>query len=307
LAPIVAAAKELWVKALGAGDPRLAILDQVSVLVSDLPDQMLAATTGTTIVLDSNAAGWGWFVDPTPLGNSEFPIALSSGVYAATPSSPAYGHMDLLTTLVHELGNVMGFAEDQGQDVTGATLQAGTRRIPVPSEVLAVTTAANASTVFNPPATTTAFDAPSSSNGNGVGPNIALGLSASSLPGSLPASSIVLPSNTATPGSFVGIDAPLTASLGGDLSGSTPVLPFVAGADPSPTEHHSRALNTPAARPDVSEAPRINWGSTRVDAFDGVGSSSDSQDWADDFLNHLGQNAAQRNPNAGIRVQAPLG
>ena len=28
--------------------------------------------------------------------------------------------MDVLTTLVHEFGNAMGFAEDQGQDVSGA-------------------------------------------------------------------------------------------------------------------------------------------------------------------------------------------
>ena len=130
LAPTFAAAKELWTQALGAGDPRLAILDQVKILISSLPDRLLGATTGTTIVLDSTAAGWGWFVDPTPLANSEFGIALSNGVYAATPGSPAYGHMDLLTTLIHELGNAMGFAEDQGQDVTGATLQAGVRRIP---------------------------------------------------------------------------------------------------------------------------------------------------------------------------------
>ena len=88
LAPTFAAAKELWTQALGAGDPRLAILDQVKILISSLPDRLLGATTGTTIVLDSTAAGWGWFVDPTPLANSEFRIALSNGVYAATPGEP---------------------------------------------------------------------------------------------------------------------------------------------------------------------------------------------------------------------------
>lgn len=104
-------------------------------LVSDLPGQLLGATTGDTIVLDGTAAGYGWFVDPTPLGNHEFPLALANGVFAASPGSAAYGRMDLLTTVLHELGNAMGFAEDLGQDVTGATLQAGVRRLPTSADV----------------------------------------------------------------------------------------------------------------------------------------------------------------------------
>jgi hypothetical protein len=175
LATIVAAATRLWTDALGAGDPRLAILDQVTVLVGDLSDGLLGATTGTTIVIDGNAAGWGWFADATPLGNSEFAIALGNGVFAANPASPAYGHMDLLSTVLHELGNAMGFAEDAGQDVTGATLPAGVRRLPtaagapatvaalaaadVPSSAAAVATSAVANT-----AAMAAADVPSSAS-----------------------------------------------------------------------------------------------------------------------------------------------
>src|SRR5262249_35739808 len=80
LQPIIAAAEPLWTAALGAGDPRLAIFDQVTFLISELDGGLLGATTGTTIVLDPNAAGWGWFIDPTPLGNSEFAIRLAAGV-----------------------------------------------------------------------------------------------------------------------------------------------------------------------------------------------------------------------------------
>jgi len=39
--------------------------------------------------------------------------------------------MDLLTTVVHELGNAMGFPEDHGHDVMGMVLQAGERRVPM--------------------------------------------------------------------------------------------------------------------------------------------------------------------------------
>ena len=130
LDPIVAAAKQLWTTALGAGDPRLAVLDQVTVLAGNLPSGMLGETTGTQIVIDRSAQGWGWFVDPTPNDNSEFAIRLSSEALAASPSSPAAGRMDLLTTVVHELGNAMGFPEDRGHDVMGMVLQAGERRVP---------------------------------------------------------------------------------------------------------------------------------------------------------------------------------
>jgi Ca2+-binding RTX toxin-like protein len=128
---IVAAAKQLWITALGAGDPRLAVLDQVTVLAGNLPNGMLGETTGTQIVIDRSAQGWGWFVDPTPNDNSEFAIRLSREALAASPSSPAAGRMDLLTTVVHELGNAMGFPEDHGHDVMGMVLQAGERRVPM--------------------------------------------------------------------------------------------------------------------------------------------------------------------------------
>src|SRR5262249_60418790 len=112
-------------------------------LDSCLPDNLLGAAAGTSMVLDSPAAGWGWFVDRTPLGNREFPIVLANGAFAADPGSPAYHRIDLLTTVLHELGNAMGFAEDQGQDVTGATLEAGVGRIPRAGTALSCTPAAD--------------------------------------------------------------------------------------------------------------------------------------------------------------------
>src|SRR5205823_6416143 len=83
------------------------------------------------IIIDSSAAGWGWFVDPTQDENSEFQIRFTDAAFGANSGSPAFGRMDLLSTVLHEMGNAMGFAEDQGQDVAGMTLQAGERRVPV--------------------------------------------------------------------------------------------------------------------------------------------------------------------------------
>jgi hypothetical protein len=89
-------------------------------------------------------------------------------------------------------------------------------------------------------------------------------------------------------GSFVSL-------TGGKASGH-PVA--AADVDAPPPERHS---SRPSDRGDA--APIINW-DNRIDAVGEVarGPSAGSQEWLDDFLNHLGQNESQRNPNAGLRV-----
>ena len=64
---IVAEAVARW-EALGA-DPK--ILAGLNVRVASLGDATLSAEYGNQIRID-NAAGWGWFVDPTPGDDSEF-------------------------------------------------------------------------------------------------------------------------------------------------------------------------------------------------------------------------------------------
>jgi len=51
---------------------QLALLNQATINIADLADGYLALTLGTTITLDTDAAGYGWFVDPTPFTNEEF-------------------------------------------------------------------------------------------------------------------------------------------------------------------------------------------------------------------------------------------
>src|SRR6185437_3997134 len=86
LAPIVAEAEQLWISALGADDARIAVLNGITIDVGDLPDGALGVTEGNHIHIDSDASGWGWFIDPTPGDNSEFRTALSGGVFTADPS-----------------------------------------------------------------------------------------------------------------------------------------------------------------------------------------------------------------------------
>jgi hypothetical protein len=57
------------------------------------------ASAGYTIWLDANAAGWGWFLDPTPSIDSAF----------TTPGNQdEQNRKDLLTVLEHEIGYRMG-------------------------------------------------------------------------------------------------------------------------------------------------------------------------------------------------------
>jgi hypothetical protein len=52
------------------------------------------------------------------------------GESVASPSSPAWGQMDLLTVFAHEFVHVLGLGDDGGDDLMGESLPSGTRRLP---------------------------------------------------------------------------------------------------------------------------------------------------------------------------------
>ncbi|MEZ6079781.1 MAG: GEVED domain-containing protein [Pirellulaceae bacterium] len=106
-------------------------LATIDILFSDLPNDQLAATQGNFIVLDTNAAGHGWFVDGTPNDNSEFTLDASGALLANT--SNARGHIDALTVIMHELGHVLGEADQpngSANPVMSGSLSPGLRRLP---------------------------------------------------------------------------------------------------------------------------------------------------------------------------------
>ena len=83
-----------------------------------------------TVQISASAAGYGWFVDPTPLRDEEF----SPGTpLVALPGSPAAGKMDLLTAVLHEMGQLAGSADDRMAD----TLAPGTRQVDALDQVFA--------------------------------------------------------------------------------------------------------------------------------------------------------------------------
>jgi probable HAF family extracellular repeat protein len=97
-------------------------LSNVRVQIADLPGNLLGEASGNTIRIDQNAAGWGWFVDRTPRSDSEFHRPGDQG---------EQGKMDLLTTVMHELGHILG-RDHEDSGVMVETLATGTRASVVP-------------------------------------------------------------------------------------------------------------------------------------------------------------------------------
>ena len=62
--------------------------------IADLGSDLLGLTAGDVITLDDDAAGHGWFLDPTPQANEEFSVSSVDGVFAAPGDGPAAGRMD---------------------------------------------------------------------------------------------------------------------------------------------------------------------------------------------------------------------
>lgn len=118
----VAASLELLAQA-GVNSGTLARLGATQFQIGNLPGNSLglAYLAANRITINDNAAGHGWFVDPTPFLDEEF----AGGV--ALPGGPAAGKMDLLSAVLHELGHQAGF--DHGDDFMSPLLAPGARTL----------------------------------------------------------------------------------------------------------------------------------------------------------------------------------
>ncbi|QDU49595.1 hypothetical protein [Gimesia panareensis] len=102
-------------------------LSDIKVEVVDLEGAALGQAKASTIYIDINAAGYGWFVDQTPLDHSEYHYDSQLSLIAL-PGSEAEGRVDLWTVIRHELGHLLGY-EHTDQGVMEATLVPGVRKL----------------------------------------------------------------------------------------------------------------------------------------------------------------------------------
>jgi Ca2+-binding RTX toxin-like protein len=105
LQPLVQVAIAKWVRSGLIEEEQIKQLRQLNFEIGDLDGLALGQTDADskTITVDINGAGYGWFIDRTPNQDREFVNNVAS------EDSDAYGKMDLLSVLIHEIGHYLGF------------------------------------------------------------------------------------------------------------------------------------------------------------------------------------------------------
>ncbi len=121
--------------AAGLDTDGLERLSSVDIRIADLPGATLGLVVGDRVYLDSDAAGYGWFLDATPGSDEEYELIASQGLLAN--SGPAADGVDLLTVMEHELGHMLGLDDSTGDPaaIMFERLAAGQRRTPSAAEV----------------------------------------------------------------------------------------------------------------------------------------------------------------------------
>ncbi len=137
LQPILAAARQRWA-GTGLTSEQLAVMDSLRFEVTDLAGWYLGASSGRVVQLDRRATGYGWFIDPTPMDDEEFAGPVSKTSADTAPHRAPAGRIDLLTTVLHEMGHAAGLADayeaGSRDNLMHGFLTVGERRLPAPGQ-----------------------------------------------------------------------------------------------------------------------------------------------------------------------------
>lgn len=80
---------------------------------TDTGGDIAGVPTDADITIQNCSAG-GWFLDQTPLENSEFNGRIGNDFQGSAPfGSSAFGRADLLTIVLHEIGHAVGISQDE--------------------------------------------------------------------------------------------------------------------------------------------------------------------------------------------------
>jgi hypothetical protein len=145
IASAMAAAADRWAQ-LPLTQQQILQLASLKFTVGHLDGGAIGAEMPGLIVLDVDAGGRGWFVDPTPLDDSEF-ASNGSATHLYGLGGDAAAHVDLLTVVMHEMGHALGLSDLYGtqdaNDIMYGALNAGERVLPsaqdLPVTVVGVT------------------------------------------------------------------------------------------------------------------------------------------------------------------------
>jgi hypothetical protein len=128
LAPVVDSAIDRWEDTGILSQTKLEELIDLEFAVVDLDGRTLGETRDGCILIDLDAAGFGWFIDDTPWDDLEF-ARNGDNELIALANDDAYGKMDLLTAVMHEIGHFIGIEHNGEQDsLMHETLDTGVRK-----------------------------------------------------------------------------------------------------------------------------------------------------------------------------------
>ena len=130
---IVSEARARW-EATGLTAEQIARLRGLKFEVTTLSNNHLGEAGSDAIRVDRDAGGNGWFAEASAQSDALFGAAKSATRHYTDPASAPAGRVDLLTTILHEMGHALGLPDtyriEDRESIMFGQLTKGERRLP---------------------------------------------------------------------------------------------------------------------------------------------------------------------------------